>query len=106
MGNWAYINQDRVVTQVIVADEDFILSGAVGNPNNWIEYHQKGGFRKNPASIGGKYDLLRNAFLYPKPYNSWILNEDTCKWEAPVARPQDDNYYKWDEESLTWKLSN
>ena len=105
MGNWAYINQDRVVTQIIVADEDFILSGAVGNPNNWIEYSITGEFRKNPASIGGKYDLMRNAFLYVKPYPSWILNEETCQWESPITKPNDGKYYQWDENNLNWILS-
>ena len=59
-------------------------------------------FRKNFAGIGYTYDETRDAFIAPKPFNSWILNEDTCLWEAPVAYPQDDNRYTWNETNLTW----
>ena len=70
--------------------------------------HSLGGtpFRKNHAGIGYTYDLNRDAFIAPKPYNSWILNETTCIWEAPVARPNDNNVYKWNEEILNWELIN
>jgi hypothetical protein len=66
-------------------------------------------FRKNYAGIGYTYDAQRDAFLSPKPYNSWILNEQTCNWEAPVAYPVDSNInnrYKWNEEILNWELIN
>ena len=68
--------------------------------------HSSGGtpFRKNHAGIGYTYDEDRDAFISPKPFNSWILNEDTCIWEAPVAYPQDDNDYKWNEPTLSWDL--
>ena len=70
--------------------------------------HKLGGtpFRKNHAGIGFTYDSQRDAFISPKPYNSWILNEQTCLWEAPVAMPIDDNKYKWNEEILNWELIN
>jgi hypothetical protein len=61
-------------------------------------------FRKNHASIGYTYDENRDAFIPPKQYNSWILNEDTCLWNAPVACPQDGNIYKWNEQTLSWDL--
>lgn len=61
-------------------------------------------FRKNHAGIGYTYDETRDAFIPPKPFNSWILNEDTCLWEAPVARPEDDNIYLWNESTLTWDI--
>ena len=61
-------------------------------------------FRKNHAGIGYTYDEIRDAFISPKPYNSWILNEDTCLWNAPVAYPQDDNMYTWNESTLSWDL--
>ena len=61
-------------------------------------------FRKNHAGIGYTYDETRDAFIAPKPFNSWIVNEDTCLWEAPVAYPQDDNDYKWNEQTLSWDL--
>ena len=68
--------------------------------------HDNGGtpLRKNHAGIGYTYDEDRDAFIPPKPYNSWILNEDTCIWNAPVAKPQDDNIYKWNEQTLSWDL--
>jgi len=68
--------------------------------------HTKGGtpFRKNHAGIGYIYDEDRDAFIPKKPFNSWILNEDTCLWNSPVARPQDDNKYTWNESTLTWDI--
>jgi hypothetical protein len=61
-------------------------------------------FRKNHASIGYTYDETRDAFIAPKPYNSWILNEDTCLWNPPIAMPQDGNRYTWNEQTLSWDL--
>ena len=72
--------------------------------------HRLGGIplRKNYAGIGYTYDEDRNAFIAPKPYASWILNEDTCNWEAPVAMPttelEDNQYYSWNEQTLSWDL--
>jgi hypothetical protein len=68
--------------------------------------HTKGGtpFRKNHAGIGMTYDAQRDAFISPKPYNSWILNEQTCNWDAPVARPNDEGQYTWNESTLSWDL--
>ena len=76
------------------------------NTNSGV--HSLGGtpFRKNHAGIGYTYDQTRDAFIAPKPFNSWILNEITCNWEAPVAYPQDGNKYKWNEEILNWELIN
>ena len=74
------------------------------NTHNGI--HDNGGtpFRKNHAGIGYTYDEDRDAFIPKKPFNSWILNETTCNWEAPVAYPQDDNKYSWNESTLTWDI--
>jgi hypothetical protein len=69
--------------------------------------HLLGGtpLRKNYAGVGYKYDQTRDAFIPPKPYASWILNEDTCNWEPPVARPDDDgNNYRWNEEITNWEI--
>ena len=68
--------------------------------------HNNGGtpLRKNHAGIGYTYDETRDAFIAPKPFNSWILNEDTCLWNAPVAYPTDGNIYKWNETNLTWDI--
>ena len=70
--------------------------------------HNNGGtpFRKNHAGIGYTYDEDRDAFIPKKPYNSWILNEQTCNWESPVARPDDNNIYNWNENIKTWELIN
>jgi hypothetical protein len=69
--------------------------------------HQNGGtpFRKNYAGLGYTYDPVRDAFYAPQPFESWTLNEDTCLWEAPVAYPEDENSYLWDEETLNWILA-
>ena len=70
--------------------------------------HRLGGtpFRKNHAGIGYTYDEDRDAFISPKPFNSWILNETTCQWEAPVAYPDDDKRYNWNEETKQWDVDN
>tara|TARA_R110000868_G_scaffold38195_2_gene133965 strand:+ start:596 stop:940 length:345 start_codon:yes stop_codon:yes gene_type:complete len=110
MSHFAQINQNNIVTQVIVAEQDFIDSGVVGDPSTWIQtsYNTFGGqhrlkgtpLRKNYAGIGYLYDSELDAFIAPKPYESWILNSDTCLWEAPVVKP--DGYYYWNEEELNW----
>ena len=70
----------------------------------WKQTSYNNNFRKNHAGIGFTYDEDRDAFIPPKFYNSWILNEETCLWEAPVARPDDDNNYTWNETNQTWDL--
>jgi hypothetical protein len=79
--------------------------------NVWKQTSYNGNIRKNFAGIGFKYDQTRDAFIAPKPFNSWTLNEDTCIWEAPVAMPtltqeqiDNNNYYRWNEENLSWDL--
>ena len=110
MAHFAQINQDNIVTQVIVADQEFINSGVVGDPSTWVQtsYNTRGGehilgktpLRKNYAGIGFYYNSTLDAFIPPKPFKSWILNNNTCLWEAPITKPGD-NYY-WDEERLNW----
>tara|TARA_R100000541_G_scaffold22572_1_gene32511 strand:+ start:1422 stop:1802 length:381 start_codon:yes stop_codon:yes gene_type:complete len=70
--------------------------------------HLLGGtpFRKNYAIIGGKYNQSKDAFISPQPFASWILNETTCQWEAPVAKPDDEKEYKWNETTTTWDVDN
>jgi len=70
----------------------------------WKQTSYNNNIRKNFAGIGFQYDQQRDAFIPPKPFNSWILNEDTCRWNAPVAYPQDDNRYTWNESTLTWDI--
>jgi len=70
----------------------------------WKQTSYNANFRKNFAGIGYFYDEDRDAFIPPKPFNSWILNQDTCIWEAPIAKPQDENTYSWNESTLTWDI--
>lgn len=118
MSHFAEIDENNVVTQVIVAEQDFIdtLEGT------WVQtsYNTRGGkhydqdgnedggtaLRKNYAGIGHTYDETRDAFIPPQPYASWTLNESTCLWEAPVAYPDDGLGYQWDESTTSWVLIN
>jgi hypothetical protein len=112
MSHFAQIDNNNIVTQVIVAEQDFIDSGAVGDPSRWIQtsyntsggQHKNGGtpLRKNYAGIGYMYDSQRDAFIPQKPFNSWILNEDTCLWDPPTPMPTDGKIYDWDEGTLSW----
>jgi|TARA_R110000868_G_scaffold362613_1_gene624753 hypothetical protein len=104
MAHFAKINKTNIVTDVIVAEQDFINSGKVGDSFLWIQTSYNGSFRKNYAGIGFQYDKTRDAFIAPKPYPSWILNETTCRWEAPVAYPDDENNYNWNESEQSWNL--
>jgi hypothetical protein len=116
--------ENGIVTSVIVAEQDFINTGAVGDPASWVQtsYNTRGGvhygpdgqpdggiaLRKNYAGIGYTYDAGRDAFYSPKPYNSWVLDESTCYWNAPVALPADSGQgdppkrYIWNEETVNW----
>jgi hypothetical protein len=112
MSHFANIDDNNMVTQVIVAEQDFIDSGAVGDPSKWIQtsyntfagQHRNGGtpLRKNYAGIGYSYDSQRDAFIPPKPFNSWSLNEDTCLWDPPTSMPTDGKLYNWNEDTLSW----
>ncbi len=105
--------ENGTVTQVIVADQEFIDSGAVGsgwvqtsyNTHGGVYYGSDGGvaLRKNYAVVGGVYDPIRDAFYAPQPYPSWLLNANTCLWEPPVPMPTD-GYYKWDEATRSWVM--
>ena len=70
----------------------------------WVQTSYNNNFRKNHAGIGYTYDEDRDSFIAPKPFNSWILNETTCLWEAPVVYPDDGERYTWNEETTTWDL--
>jgi len=111
MAHFAKI-EDGIVTQVIVAEQDVIDSGLFGT--GWVQtsynthggVHANGGIplRKNYAGVGYTYDAGRDAFIAPKPYASWVLNETTCCWEAPMPYPQDGKEYWWDESITAWVL--
>ena len=103
---------DGKVSQVIVAEPEFFETFVDTSPGEWIQtsYNTRGGehtlggtpLRKNYAGIGFTYDRVRDAFIPPQPYASWVLNEDTCLWDAPVAYPDDGKVYSWDEATTNW----
>jgi hypothetical protein len=104
--------ENGVVTQVIVIDQETLNLGHWGDPALWVQtsYNMKGGvhvlggapLRKNYAGVGFTYDANRDAFLPPRPFASWVLNEDTCQWDAPIPRPDENKIYNWDEDSKSW----
>ncbi len=111
MAHYAHIT-NGIVDQVIVAEQDFIDSGAVGPASEWVQtsYNTRGGvhpegrpLRKNYAGVGYTYDAAKDAFIPPKPFASWTLDDASCLWNAPVAMPTDGKPYAWDEASLSWK---
>jgi len=116
MAHFALI-KDTIVQQVIVVgnadltnsegNEQEALGVAfchslLGTDGTWMQTSYNGNIRKNFAGIGNTYDLTRDAFIAPKPYASWVLNESTCRWEAPTPYPDDDNAYEWDESTNSW----
>jgi len=120
MAHYAFLNMQNIVTEVIVGKDE------TDGPTNWemhygnireqvckrTSYNTRGGahseggvpFRKNYAGIGYTYDFARDAFIPPKPFDSWTLNENSCLWEAPVAMPDDGQRYSWNEETTSWDL--
>jgi hypothetical protein len=121
MAHFAQLDENNIVTQVIVVSNDDIkdsegneseLTGiafckSLLGPNTiWKQTSYNNSIRKNYAGIGFTYDATRDAFYPPKPYNSWILNELTCIWESPVAYPNDEKMYVWDEETTSWVSIN
>ena len=112
MSHFAFVNAQGIVEQVIVAEQDVIDSGLFGNPLRWVQtsyntyggVHKLGGepLRKNFAGIGFTYDIIRDAFYAPKPFPSWVLDENTCLWNAPTPMPVDGKLYIWDESNLKW----
>ena len=94
--------KDGIVIKVIVAEQEFIDSLVEVEAGAWIQTSYNGNIRKNYAGIGYTYDPQRDAFIPPKQYKSWILNEDTCRWEAPVAYPTDGKIYEWNEDNQSW----
>ena len=111
MAHFAKLKVGNIVETVVVVHNDVATSEQVGIDflNNlygtrdvWVQTSYNGNFRKNFAGIGFKYDQTRDAFIPPKPYNSWILNEDTCLWEAPIPYPEDNKNYNWNETNQTW----
>jgi len=121
MAHFAKINESNIVTQVVVVNDsdgnndtngqnflnDLFKTTHTWKKTSYNTYgntHRLGGtpYRKNFASVGFTYDSSRDAFIEPKPYNSWTLNETTCLWESPVAYPSDGKSYEWDEDNTQW----
>ena len=116
MAHWAEIDENNLVLRVLVGNNDDLDEGYQWLIDNlggtWIKtsYNTRGGqhilggkpLRKNYAGIGYTYDEERDAFIPPKPFDSWILNEETCFWESPIAYPNDGEFYIWDENSKNW----
>ena len=103
---------DGLVTQVIVAEQEFFDTFVDSSPGQWIQtsynthggVHANGGtpLRKNYAGIGFTYDAGRDAFIPPRPFSKWVLNEQTCLWDAPTQMPNGDNQYLWDDAVGNW----
>ena len=114
MAHFAKIGIGNIVEKVEVVSNNIATTEQAGvdflrnlyNDQNaqWFQTSYNNNIRKNFAGIGYTYDQARDAFISPKPYPSWILNETTCLWEAPVAYPDDDNNYSWNETNQTWEV--
>ena len=110
MAHYAFLNADNVVTEVITGiDETELIEGLL--PETWYgnfrgqvckrtSYHNN--IRYNYAGIGYTYDAVRDAFIAPQPFASWVLDESTCRWEAPVPMPAEGGPWQWDEATLSW----
>jgi hypothetical protein len=114
MAHFAKLGVGNIVETVIVVSNDIATTEQAGSDflNNlyntrdvWKQTSYNSNIRKNFAGVGYTYDQTRDAFIAPKPYNSWILNETTCLWEAPVALPDTENRYNWNEETQQWDLN-
>jgi hypothetical protein len=114
MAHFAKLGTGNIVEQVIVVSNDIAITEQAGVDfiNTIFTIQEMFGnklhtiitIRKNFAGVGYQYDQERDAFIAPKPFNSWILNEDTCRWEALVAKPDDGQEYKWNETNQSWDL--
>lgn len=117
MAHFAEINNQNIIQRVIVVANDVLLDeNSVEQESlgvsfceqlfggSWKQTSYNSNLRKNFAVIGFSYDDARNAFLPPRPFVSWTLDEETCQWQPPVACPSDDNEYDWDEINQTWSL--
>ena len=123
MAHFAKLGKGNIVEKVIVVSNDVatteqegvdFLNNLYGTRDIWKQtsYNTKEGnhilggtpFRKNFATVDGRYDMYLDAFIPPKPFKSWLLNEDKCIYEAPITRPDDGNDYDWNETNQTWDL--
>lgn len=118
MAHFAQLDENNVVTQVIVVNNNELLVDGVESEDkgilfcqslfggNWKQTSYNGTIRKNYAGIGYTYDGTKDAFIPPKPFDSWLLNQNTFLWEPPIPYPSDKKVYKWNEETLSWDELN
>lgn len=116
MAHFAKLDNNNIVIEVNVVNNDVLnlsneeasgiafLTEWSGGYSNWKQTSYSGSFRKNYAGIGYTYDEARDAFIPPKPYNSWVLDETTCLWNPPTPYPSDGQKYKWVEDDLNWQI--
>lgn len=110
MSHFAELDENNIVKQVLVVPNsvehygELYLSRDLNLGGRWVQTSYNGSIRKNYAGIGYTYDEVRDAFIPPKPYPSWYLNEDTCLWQAPKQVPDLENRYIWNEETINWQL--
>ena len=113
LGTGNIVEQVISINNAVITDANGVEQEQLGNDfinklyntrDVWKQTSYNNNIRKNYAGIGYTYDQTRDAFIPPKPFNSWVLNEDTCLWNAPVVYPTDGNRYKWNEETLSWNL--
>ena len=116
MAHFALIKDNIVQNVIVVGNADLtdsegneqehlgveFIHSIFGTDDTWVQTSYNNNIRKNYAGIGHTYDLTRDAFIAPKPYASWVLNESTCRWEAPIPYPDDDYDYEWDESTISW----
>jgi hypothetical protein len=119
MAHFAKLDENNVVLEVHSVHNNELLQDGVeseakgiqflvdwsGGYTNWKQTSYNGNFRKNYAGIGYTYDATRDAFISPQPFSSWVLNEDTCLWNAPITYPTDGQLYNWDEATTSWVVN-
>lgn len=103
MSTFAEIDADGRVLRVIVIEREMLETGRWGEPKDWVETKEDGSQKKNYAGIGYAFDAKLDAFVPPKPYESWSLDETKAQWKAPVEAPKDGKFYGWDEATVSWK---
>ena len=101
MSHFTKIDKDSTVTEVLVAEQDFINSGRVGDSFLWLQTSYNNNFRKQYAGVGWTYDKVNDIFISPKPFPSWTLDA-SFDWQPPTAMPDDDKLYNWNEDTKSW----
>lgn len=110
MAHFAEIDQNNIVTRVVVVDDQYEADGVnwcadFFGGGTWVQTSYNATIRKNYAGVGYTYDATRDAFIAPQPYPSWVLDEATCRWGAPIPMPTDGQLYTWDEPTLNWVVT-